>query len=69
MSRGTSAGVTKSEKRLAREAQGQELKVSKTSAAIKKIAEKNKELSDDIPASGIIKSKKRLAREKKEQSK
>ena len=68
MSRGTSVGVTKSEKRLARESQGQELKVSKKSAAIKKIAEKNKELSADIPASGIIKSKNRLAREKKEAS-
>lgn len=66
MSRGTSVGVTKSDKRLAREAAGQKLEVStKKADAIKAIAEKNKGLSSSIPASGIIKSKKRAAREKK----
>jgi len=66
MSRGTSAGVTKSEARLAREATGGILEINTEKIdAIKSIAEANEELSSNIPASGVIKSKKRLARAKK----
>lgn len=58
MARGTSVGVTKSAARIAREAGGENAVPSKREAAIKAIAEQNKELVKDIPANGIVKKKK-----------